>query len=140
MRFLIFCLLTIGCVATSAWAEQPSYPQQIRAHLASHRMPYPRVTVAERNKATPLVVEFLLDRDGKLLDSQITKTSGSAKFDQASLDWLATLQPFPAIPTDRKAPEKFTLPIHFALSPYGGSYEESEKKIKQMIGNVCKGC
>jgi TonB family protein len=103
-------------------------------------MNYPSVSIAERKKDVELVVVFWLDRDGKLSNAQITKPTGSAIFDQASLDWLAKMQPFPAIPADLEAPKKFTVPIRFVRPTGGWNYDHDETRIKQMMGNICKGC
>lgn len=140
MRYSIFFLLAAGFLATSVQAEQPAIGQQISAYLTAHPMPRPNATVAERKKATDLVVVFKLDRDGKLLNPKITKSSGSAIFDQATLDWLVAVQPFPAMPIDHETSQEFVLPMRFMSPPGGLTYEEDEQKIKKMIGNVCKGC
>jgi TonB family protein len=140
MRFLFCCLLAIGCVETHAWAkEQTLFQKQLNSHVNAHAMSYPAELPHERLPIEALLV-FSLDQDGKLLNSRVEKGTGSPQVDQDLLEWLAKLQPFPAIPADEKAQREIRLPIRFAARPGAQNYEESERKIKQMIGNICKGC
>jgi TonB family protein len=140
MRLLFCCLLAIGCVQTHAWAKDPTlFKKQLMSYVNANAMSYPAELPRERLPIDVLLV-FSLDRDGKLLKPRVEKGTGSPKVDQDLLEWLAKLQPFPTIPAGEEAPQEIGLPIRFATRPGAQSYEKNERKIKQMIGNVCKGC
>ena len=62
-------------------------------------------------------VSFVIDRQGRLLDAQITRSSGSRALDGAVLDAIhkATFQPLPPnLKTDRA---RFVGPILFKVQP-----------------------
>jgi TonB family protein len=123
--------------------HSPIY-ERVVAYLAAHPLPDP-VQLPGQPNGPDLILKFSLDHDGKLLNPQIAKGTGSAAIDQKTLDWLSTLQPFPAIPLNDPNPADFTVPIQFQRhSPstftFLREYYEGERKTKRAIGNVCRGC
>jgi TonB family protein len=150
MRFLLSCLLAFSCLTATASAEEPSFIRQVSAHVSARPMRYPQ-ELMRQPLGIEVIVVFSLDHDGKLVNPRISKGSGSAKLDQDTLEWLASLQPFPPVPADMARPGDFTLPVQFK-SPAERSLLRStvydpvprnaadEKKLKQIIGSMCRGC
>jgi TonB family protein len=67
-----------------------------------------------------VLVAFTIDRNGRLLESHIQKSSGSPTLDQAALDTVRREQPFPAPPpsvSPRKEKISFVVPIIFLSRP-----------------------
>ena len=141
MRLLFVCLLAVGFVLTDACAEQPpAFAKRLSAHLQSHKINYPRDLGLDH--PVELLLQFSIERDGKLLNPRIQKGSGSAKLDEYALQWLIALDPLPAIPVEEEAPKTMTLPLRFMVRSQilPALIEEDERKIKRMIGAICKGC
>jgi TonB family protein len=140
MRFLFCSLLAIGFPGTQALAKEPTFFQkQLIAYVAAHPIGFPAELRSER-LPIDVLLKFSLDRDGKLLNPRVEKGTGIPKVDQDLLAWLAKLQPFPMVSADDEALQGIQLPVRFGARPPAQTYEESERRIKQMIGNVCKGC
>ena len=83
------------------------------------------VALIERNKRYPAdargavgttQLTFSLDRQGRVIDSRIVKSSGNVALDREVLDLVKRAQPFPLAPTDMTG-ENFplTVPILFTL-------------------------
>ena len=63
-----------------------------------------------------VVVAFTLDTDGRVVNSKIVKSSGSALLDQETLDLLARAQPFPVPPNGAGRQDLFLqVPITYAF-------------------------
>jgi protein TonB len=63
-----------------------------------------------------VVVAFMLDTDGHVVNSKIVKSSGSAILDQETLDLLARAQPFPVPPNGAGGQDLFLqVPIAYGL-------------------------
>ena len=61
-----------------------------------------------------VLLRFRMDRDGKLLDSRIEKSSGSDALDQEALAALARAQPLPAPPVEVPGnPLELIVPVDF---------------------------
>ncbi|HEY7245881.1 MAG TPA: TonB family protein [Xanthobacteraceae bacterium] len=85
------------------------------------------VALLERNKRYPPAAQargeqgvaqvfFTLDREGHVLDSRITRSSGAAALDEEALALLDRAQPFPAPPPELAGPQvNLTVPIRFNL-------------------------
>jgi periplasmic protein TonB len=74
-----------------------SYAARVRAHIESFKV-YP--PLARRRHQTGVVsLTFTIDRQGRVLSAQITKSSGNPVLDQAALDMLSAAQPLPKPPS-----------------------------------------
>jgi protein TonB len=85
------------------------------------------LALIERNKRYPLAAQsrrqegvaqvlFTLDRNGRVLDSRIAKSSGAAALDAEALALLRRAQPFPAPPPDVPGESvAVALPLRFSL-------------------------
>lgn len=112
----------------------------LRDSVASHLQRQPRSYSNEMNSrhgTRRAIVTLQIDQDGKLLNLEMTKGSGSPKVDQETLVWLTAAQPYPQVPTNLAAPLKLIAEIGFG-PPSKGIW--SDEKIKRSINNVCKGC
>lgn len=83
------------------------------------------VALIERNKRYPTdargavgttELAFSLDRQGRVTDSRIVKSSGSAVLDREVLDLVKRAQPFPSAPTEMPG-EKFPLTVPIVFTP-----------------------
>jgi TonB family protein len=72
---------------------------------------YPEAAVANREHGVARVF-FAIDREGRLLESRIVQSSGSANLDAAALDTLKRAEPFPPPPDSLKG-ERIDLTIPF---------------------------
>jgi protein TonB len=85
------------------------------------------VALLERNKRYPPAAQargeqgvaqvfFSLDRQGRVIDSRITRSSGAAALDEEALALLRRAEPFPAPPAELAGPQvNLTVPIRFNL-------------------------
>jgi protein TonB len=75
-----------------------SYAAKVRAHIESFKVYPPQ---ARRRHQTGVVAfTFTIDRQGRVLSAQVTKSSGSPALDQAALNMLNSAQPLPKPPSD----------------------------------------
>jgi TonB family protein len=107
MRSLFLCLLTAFLGSTNVFADEATFKHTIFAHIHGHPPPYP-VELANATDEVSLTLTCSIDRDGKVVQAEVTKGSGSAKADQDILAWFRNLEPFPAIPADLPAPFKIS--------------------------------
>jgi protein TonB len=92
----------------------PSWRRQIVTRLERHKR-YPAAAQARHEHGTSQLA-FRLDRQGKVIESHIVRSSGSAVLDQETLDIVRRAQPFPAPPSDiAGAHVDLTVPIRFNL-------------------------
>jgi periplasmic protein TonB len=85
------------------------------------------VALLERNKRYPPVAQsrgehgvaqvfFSLDRQGRVIDSRVVRSSGAPALDEEALALLHRAQPFPAPPAELSGPQvDLTVPIRFNL-------------------------
>lgn len=92
-----------------------SYLAKLAARLAEHkRYPFSSRKKAEEGVA---VLDFEINRNGRVLASHIQKSSGFQALDKAVLVMLKRAEPFPPVPPDIKGdPIRFSLPISFKLN------------------------
>jgi protein TonB len=108
--------------AAAAAQPQPT-PQQVAAIAAWYkqivrqlesRKQYPAAALPRREQGTVLIL-FRLDRQGQLVSSRISRTSGSATLDNAGLALVRHAQPFS--PPPPLAGLQFSVPIRYWVYP-----------------------
>jgi outer membrane biosynthesis protein TonB len=89
MRFVL-CLLAIAWMGTDAWADEAeklAFQREIATYLREHPPQYPAKLMDLHSDAIVRVI-FSIDRDGKLLDTNMSSGSGSPEADRDIVDWL----------------------------------------------------
>jgi periplasmic protein TonB len=100
-------------VAQFSQAASNAYNALVFGHLQRFKR-YPR---SLRSAHGTVVVQFVLDRTGRLIDSFVKKSSGNRELDQQGLDALHRASPFPPFPTAKPQNEDaFFAPMEFSLS------------------------
>jgi protein TonB len=90
------------------------YLSRLRAWLERHKE-YPRNALARHIEGT-VMVHFVMDRDGKVLSSRITRTSGHEVLDHAVETMLERAQPLPKMPADMPQEQlSLVVPIQFFM-------------------------
>ena len=104
----------------SASAAPASWQSLVLGHLA-HFKRYPG-DARQRKRAGAAWVRFQVDRDGKLLASELITSSGTVLLDREALQVLERAQPLPAPPASvlRQGTVTVTLPVSFKLDGEGG--------------------
>lgn len=99
----------------------PGSPDDVRKYIAAlmrqlHRYKtYPRELKKARIEGT-VVVEFTIDRDGRLLASNVKRGSGYPELDRAAMDMLTRANPLPAIPAFMNRDElALAIPVEYSL-------------------------
>ena len=91
-----------------------TWEAQLRAHLERYKR-YPR-DARMRGEAGEAVLRFVIDRDGHVLSSAVTRSSGFATLDDETLEMLRRATPLPPMPPEIQDPQKvFTIPVQFGL-------------------------
>ena len=94
---------------------EADYAAVLLAWLERHKE-YPRAAQQRRQQGVVLLY-IVIDRDGRVIDSRIQKSSGQQLLDQAALAMLERAQPLPPIPDDmNKERLKFVVPVQFFLT------------------------
>jgi protein TonB len=76
---------------------------------------YPRIA-RERGETGIALLDFTIDRQGRVVSSSIIRSSGSAALDQETIATLHRAQPFRAPPADADgATFEFRLPVKFNI-------------------------
>jgi protein TonB len=92
----------------------PTWKSQVAALLERNKR-YPPVAQARGERGIAQVF-FSLDRQGRVIDSRVLRSSGAAALDQEALALLQRAQPFPAPPSELAgARVDLTVPIRFNL-------------------------
>jgi protein TonB len=93
--------------AVQAWMGQLST-------LLERNKRYPKAALSQREQGIAQVF-FSLDRQGRVIESRIVRSSGTAALDEEALALLLRAQPFPIWPRDQFPGERLdlTLPIRF---------------------------
>lgn len=91
-----------------------TWEAQLRAHLERYKR-YPR-DARLRGETGEAVLRFVIDRDGHVLSSMVTRSSGFAVLDGETLEMLRRAAPLPPMPPELKDTQKvFTIPVQFGL-------------------------
>ncbi len=104
----------------STSAVPASWQSRVLGHLA-HFKRYPG-DARQRKRAGAAWVRFQVDRDGKLLASELVTSSGTVLLDREALQVLERAQPLPAPPVTllRQGSVTVTLPVSFKLDAGNG--------------------
>ena len=90
------------------------YAATLLAWLERHKE-YPRSARVRRQQGTVLLY-FVMDRNGKVLNRRIEKSSGYSKLDEEALAMLQRAQPLPTMPdTMAKDTLELVVPVEFFL-------------------------
>lgn len=90
------------------------YVAAIMRQLNRHKT-YARELKKARIEGT-VVIQFTIDREGRLLASGVKQTSGHAELDRAAMDMLARANPLPAIPDFMNRDElALAIPVEYSL-------------------------
>jgi len=104
---------SVSPVAQSDPVDEALYNEALRRALERCKK-YPRM--AQRRGYQGVVhVEFVLRRDGKLLEARIIEGSGRAILDRAAMEALECLEAPPFYPTMIGETRRYQLPIVFTL-------------------------
>jgi len=108
-----------------------------RSEIQQHLRVDPRVLTEDIKNKTEIrsIVTFSIDRDGNLVEAKVTKSIGLKAGDDQTIAWLRSIQPFPKIPAELRAPMKLTAELVFAPR---GIWNDEEALRK--ISGVCRGC
>jgi protein TonB len=94
-------------------AASNAYNALVFGHLQRFKR-YPR---ALHGAYGTVVVQFVLDRTGHVIDSVVTKSSGNHALDQEALDVLQRASPFPPFPAAKPgAQDSYVAPVEFSQS------------------------
>ncbi|MEX0140691.1 energy transducer TonB [Massilia sp. LMS1-1-1.1] len=101
-------------------AAPASWQSRVLGHLA-HFKRYPG-DARQRKRAGAAWVRFQVDRDGKLLASELVTSSGTVLLDREALQVLQRAQPLPAPPDNvlHQGTVTVTLPVSFKLDAESG--------------------
>ncbi|KKO61201.1 Gram-negative bacterial tonB protein [Janthinobacterium sp. KBS0711] len=101
-------------------AAPASWQSRVLGHLA-HFKRYPG-DARQRKRAGAAWVRFQVDRDGKLLASELVTSSGTVLLDREALQVLERAQPLPAPPDNvlHQGTVTVTLPVSFKLDAESG--------------------
>jgi protein TonB len=84
------------------------------ALIVGHLDKYKRYPAAAHNALGKTTVRFTLDRDGKVVDVAITKSSGNMVLDQEAIAIVRRADPFPKFPAAKpEAQDAWTWPMTF---------------------------
>ena len=80
---------------------------------------YPAAAL-ERGEEGTVQLAFTLDRQGRVTNSHIARSSGSKALDDDALEMLSRAEPFPPLPADVTKPEiNLNVPVSYQLPPCG---------------------
>lgn len=104
------------CVPVSGWSAVPRWTTEYATRIAEileRHQHYPAMAYLLREQGT-VVIDFIIDRQGRLADSHVRQSSGWAALDDEALSILQRSQPFPAFP-DNSSEQRISLsvPVRF---------------------------
>jgi len=85
------------------------------ALVFGHLQRFKRYPSAAHGAAGTVVVQFVLDREGRVISTTVTKSSGNSVLDREALEILHRASPFPPFPAAKpNAQDSFLAPVAFA--------------------------
>jgi protein TonB len=85
------------------------------ALVFGHLQRFKRYPSSARGAQGVVVVKFVLDRAGAVIESAVTKSSGNDVLDREALEILRRASPFPAFPAAKPGPrDSYIAPVNFA--------------------------
>ena len=85
------------------------------ALVFGHLQRFKRYPPAAHGKSGTVIVRFVLNRTGEVIESAVTKSSGNDVLDHEALDILHRASPFPAFPDAKPgAQDLYIAPVNFA--------------------------
>lgn len=95
-------------------AAKLNWHQKIVARLHRYKR-YPKQARRQREEGVAHVA-FTLDRNGRVMHANISRSSGSSRLDAATLDLLQRAQPLPKPPQDMPGDQfKLVVPVDYSL-------------------------
>jgi protein TonB len=105
---------TQGRLTPNRSSAVPTWKTEILALLERNKR-YPEAAQSRHQQGTAQVF-FSLDRQGRVIDSRVVRSSGASALDDEALALLRRAQPFPAPPPELPGPRiEVTVPIRFNL-------------------------
>ena len=94
---------------------EADYAARVLAWLERHKE-YPRRARTRREEGI-VMLYFVIDRQGRMLESRVEESSGRALLDRAALDMLQRATPLPALPEDMpQARVEMLVPVQFFIT------------------------
>jgi periplasmic protein TonB len=85
------------------------------ALVFGHLQRFKRYPSSAQGASGTVVVRFVLNRAGAVIESAVTKSSGNAVLDREALDILRRASPFPRFPEAKPGPQdSYVAPVNFA--------------------------
>jgi protein TonB len=85
------------------------------ALVFGHLQRFKRYPLSAHGASGTVVLRFELSRDGQVINSTVTKSSGNTVLDEAALDLLKRASPFPAFPAAKPGNrDSYIAPVSFA--------------------------
>lgn len=85
------------------------------ALVFGHLQRFKRYPLAARGASGTVVMRFELDREGKVIGSAVTKSSGNEVLDREALEILRRASPFPPFPAAKPgAEDSYIAPVNFS--------------------------
>ena len=104
--------------AASASSAPTDWQGRLLAHLEANKR-YPAAALARRQQGVAHV-RFVMNREGRVLSSQLERSSGNAALDRAALDMLTRAQPLPRPPAEVTGDRiELVVPVEFFIGRRG---------------------
>lgn len=97
---------------SAAKAQDGSRVEARNKYAGSLNKALGRVRIGRFSSFGRVVIQFELDRSGKLISRQVLQSSGDPALDNRALDWMDRAE-FPPLPEALNSRELFTVPLEF---------------------------
>ena len=109
-----------------------TYSELVYSHLQQYKLPYPG---SANGPSGSVVVRLVLGRDGDVVSSMISKSSGNATLDEDALAIVQRAKPFPRFPANSAGSRvSFNAPFYF--HPGDGPVCERGTMVKMPDGRM----